>query len=89
MRCQDGHQAAVEESRVEIPGQLTAVYRGGVITEWTFIPSAGYAGYFGPAAINTADDDELEIEAVDGPFWKAIQTHLAHLDSKFTVRWEE
>ncbi len=78
----------MSNARVQIPGSLTAVYEGGHISGWTFIPAAGYAGYFGEAAFVTRGDEELDVEDVDGPFWKAVQVHL-EINNPFQVMWEE
>lgn len=68
--------------RVTIPGTFTADYDNGHISGWTFTPAASSAGYRGPSAfVDCADpgvdwDDELTVEADDGPFWTAVQTAL-------------
>ena len=48
------------------------------------MPSASYAGYFGPAAMVIEGDETLDVTDVDGPFWRAVQA-----DGFDNVRWEE
>lgn len=69
---------------VEIPGRMFAYWTEEGVTHLTFTPAAGDAGYFGPSA--TIIDHEhdsidsaaaaLDVENVDGPFWKAMQAAL-------------
>lgn len=74
---------------IEIPGEFIAIYdhdRG--ITGFTFMPSASYAGYFGPAATVRDGDEELDVESTGGPFWVAVQQALFE-KNPMSVRWEE
>jgi hypothetical protein len=69
-----------EASLVIIPGRLYAEYdpTTGAITRWSFMPAAGDAGYFGPAAVLWDGDADLDIESDDGEFWTAVTTSLAN-----------
>ena len=74
-------------SRIDIPGTLFAKYdpATGTITRWTFMPAAGDAGYFGPAAFLFDGDENLDIQSDEGPFWSAVTDSLG--DGTFTVEW--
>jgi hypothetical protein len=74
------------ESRVNIPCEFIAHYKGGKITEWVVLPLASHAGYFGSAAVLLDGDADLNVESTDGPFWRAVQ---AEVGAPISVRWEE
>lgn len=71
------------ETTVHIPGTVIATYKDGRITKMVFLPSGSCAGYFGPSAEVLDGDDDLDVESVDGPFWRAVQA------MDFTIEWEE
>lgn len=79
---------------VSIPGNFSAIVRKDdltgecTVTGWLFIPSASSAGYRGPSAFNDGPATDIDVESVDGPFWKAVQTTLAETPT-IPVRWEE
>lgn len=76
-------------TRVEIPGEVIATYQDGRITALVFVPWAGDAGYFGPAA-TVFDGDALDVEDTDGPFWKAMQDRVGAAGADAPViTWEE
>jgi hypothetical protein len=77
------------KSAVEIPGRLIADYENGAIIKWTFVPHAGDAGYFGPAAELIEGDEHLNVEDSAGAFWTAVQHGFDDDGSTFHVAWEE
>jgi hypothetical protein len=88
----------MSETRVEITCQFVATYRDdGVITGWTVSPWASFAGFFGKPAEVLEGDEDLDVSDTDGPFWKAVQAHLAERAQgasangvpHLTVTWEE
>jgi hypothetical protein len=83
-----GRREASGKSIVAIPGTTVAHYEDGRITEIAFWPSASNAGYFGPAARLDEGDEDLDIEETDGPFWQAMQAHIAG-GYKPVIMWRE
>lgn len=79
---------APRRTRVVIPGTVAAIYSEGIITEITFTPHASGAGYFGPSAIVEEFEDDLNVEDVDGPFWRAVQNYLAEHPNE-SIGWTE
>lgn len=78
------------ETIVDIPGQVYAVYRDGRIVKVVFTPHASAAGYFGPAATVDEGDEDLDVESTDGPFWKAMQKFMAGGEGRLPrICWEE
>jgi hypothetical protein len=76
----------MEESVVQIPGQVYAHFENDKITKWVFIPSGSDAGYFGKAAHLVSGPDIGDVDNVDGRFWKAVQGSDLMADG---VEWEE
>jgi hypothetical protein len=80
-------------TEVKIPGEFFARYEDGKITKLTFMPHASNAGYFGPAAVVLDGDADLDVEEVDGPFWRAMQAVLGspcdRSGEAVTIEWEE
>lgn len=61
-----------DETVVTIPGAVYAHYKDGVITRLEFSPSDPEA-----SAYVWEGDETLDVEDVDGPFWKAMQAALS------------
>lgn len=74
---------------VEIPGTVFASYEDGKILDITFTPHASSAGYSGPTAVLWEGDGALDVESVDGPFWRAMQTYLADFVDEQSIEWTE
>lgn len=83
---------------VRIPGDVLAIVKvegfDTTIDKVVFSPHASSAGYFGPHAefwdfpegvSQEQVDQHLDIQSVDGRFWRAMQEHLPTHD----VKWEE
>ena len=85
MTTNDHTRAA--ESTVTVPGAMFAHYRDGRIVRWVFLPAAGDAGYFGPAARLYDGDEDLDITTDGSPFWQAVAADLG-ADGTCTVEWE-
>jgi len=61
---------------VEVYGTLYATYEDDAVTRLVFQPAGSYAGYFGPAAVVVEGDEDLDVQAETGPFWRAVQAAL-------------
>ncbi len=78
-------------STYRVPGAVFVEYDPNTgKTRTTFTPSAGGAGYFGPAAelwegANVLSDEELTDSF--GPFWRGVQQELR--DNDYRIAWEE
>lgn len=72
--------------RINIPGEFNALYENGRIVKLYFIPLASAAGHFGPAATVVTGDETLDVEDVEGPFWRAMQDALA---GDLPIEWIE
>jgi hypothetical protein len=94
-----GDEAGVPNLAVEVPGTLVARWDTGdqMVTGWTFTPSAGAAGYFGPSVyvsddtmrFGVDDDTAAKLADNDGPFWHNVRTQLASQSAEILVEWSE
>lgn len=83
------HEIVPAQQAYTVPGTVMVVFdaRHGT-TETTFTPFGGAAGHFGPPALPYEDADEnLDLEDVDGPFWRGVQAELEA--SCGLIRWTE
>jgi hypothetical protein len=74
-------------SAVVIPGIVVAAFKDGEVNSITFAPLASDAGYFGPAAVVTEGDADLDVTSTDGSFWRAVQAFLQFEDR--SIEWVE
>lgn len=75
-----------EDVSFEIPGSFYAEFTNGT-PRFKFIPHAGYAGYFGPEAIN-ANTGELLDGSLRDSFWERVSDQINQTSGKFTGTWE-
>jgi hypothetical protein len=74
------------QTTFRIPGDVFAVINeDGTIAAVQFTPHAGSAGYNGPSAkYYDGPNEDLDVESVDGPFWRAMQAFLTTNDVEWT-----
>jgi hypothetical protein len=72
---------------VVIPGIVVAAFMDGEVNSITFSPLASDAGYFGPAAVVTEGDTDLDVTSTDGVFWRGVQAFLQFEDR--SIEWVE
>lgn len=77
---------STEETIVHIPGSMKARVQHGRILGFDFMPSASYAGYFGPE-INISEGPEITAE----DFWDMVSSKLVvpsdMQSSSFIASW--
>jgi hypothetical protein len=92
-------------ARVVVPGTMYADILGGEVVRWSWTPSAGYAGYFGPAAtLSYAWRGDNQRDELDGEEHAEIEVGLdldntdgpfwhavqqSIIDGKFAPDWSE
>lgn len=74
-------------TQVAIPGVTSATFENGEVVSIVFTPLAFAAGYFGPAAVVTDGDADLDVTSADGPFWRGVRAFLQFEDR--SVEWVE
>ena len=75
--------------QVLIPGEMTATVRNGKV-EFTFMPAASHAGYFGEEFIIIENEDDKELSRDD--FWPMVSNALvltSQQTTHFICGWEE
>jgi hypothetical protein len=74
-------------SKVEIPGRMIATISHGRMANFTFVPHAANAGYFGPG-IEAEDGDDVSADQFFDLVSEALMVSYDKKSAHFTCEWE-